>query len=229
VSDHYVFLPGWGFDANIFESIFQKFESAECIGLPQNVSTEMDVIEYLAGKIPDQSIVVAWSLSGLFALEILSLYPNKYRRLIMLGSTPYFSRIEDWRGVSEAFKKSFIENYLTNKAFLKPTFLKQIAYPIRNGQVRNLLEMHCLIGQENISGLFYLHYLFGQDLREIASKYQDKITYLIGDHDAILPQNTVHQLEALGGNVTTIEGAGHVPFLSHEAETVKHLRRQGCE
>ena len=229
MSSHYVFLPGWGFDANIFESMCKKLESAECIGLPQDLNTEVEVIEYLAEKIPDQSIVVAWSLSGLFSLELLALYPHKCQRLVMLASTPCFSRIEDWRGVSEEFKRSFIEDYSSNKILLKSIFLKQIAYPIRNTQVRRLLETHCLIAQENFSGLFYLRCLFDKDLREMASKYQDKITYLIGDHDAILPQNTVSQLEAFGRNVIVMEGAGHVPFLSHEAEIVKHLRSQGCE
>ena len=218
-----VFLPGWGFSAQIWHAVCQKInmdtiKSAQCLSLPDQAIAEEMVLQYLVKNIPDHSTLVAWSLSGLFALKLLAKYPQKIAHLYLVGSTPYFSKCEktaSWQGCSAVFKQDFISNYQLDFLTLERNFLKLVTFPSTSPALRKAIKKHYMLEGSSHSEVFYLQYLFEQDHRDIAVKNKTKISFILGDQDAIVHPQTIAQLQENAFNVRIIKEAGHVAFLTH--------------
>jgi pimeloyl-[acyl-carrier protein] methyl ester esterase len=99
-----VLLHGWGMNGAIFnpllEYLNEDFELL-CVDLPGHgksglVETDFDQqVEKLAYLLPD-SILLGWSMGGLYATALARLYPEKFSHIILVASNPRFVQQDDW-------------------------------------------------------------------------------------------------------------------------------------
>lgn len=91
-----VFIHGWGLNSGVWLPIAQELQSdfqvitIDLPGFGQNLSTIpaqyslTNVAEMIADAIPDNAILVGWSLGGLVATQIALDFPNKVKSLSLL-------------------------------------------------------------------------------------------------------------------------------------------------
>lgn len=101
-----VLLHGWGCDSNTWQPILpalEKIARVTALDLPGFGQTPaLDefslaaVLEHLAAKIPDGSVVAGWSLGGMLAVQLAAQYPKKIRALITLAANAKFVADDDY-------------------------------------------------------------------------------------------------------------------------------------
>jgi pimeloyl-ACP methyl ester carboxylesterase len=203
-----IFSPGWGFKDSILENILRVF------------------FEDPNRKQNNNAVIIAWSLGGLYAIDLMYRFPEKYQKLILISSLPKFvsDKKSRWQGIP--FKKAlkFYHQSTLNLPHLMKDFLKWVQYPDNKPEVKKALENHMLsstniIQQQSLRNS--LRILLTADSRVAYNGLSQKIFHIMGDCDAIIPVNTAKQLT---GKVFVIPGAGHVSFLTHPEEFINIIR-----
>src|SRR5512139_2704263 len=111
-------LHGWGMNARVFDNLATRLadEFEVCaLNLPGHggrdvlvVNTLQDWADDLAQQLPDQAVLLGWSLGGQVAMRAALDHPHKIARVILLASTPRFVATEDWpRGMAAADLQAF--------------------------------------------------------------------------------------------------------------------------
>jgi len=126
-------VHGWGMNSAVFEPLVQNLSSEFAItrvDLPGHGrskwqgETDFDKqVDALAKVLPD-SALVGWSLGGLYALQLVNRYPEKFNKLVLVSCNPCFVQRENWQTAVDAdvfaeFSASLIDNWkLTIRRFL---------------------------------------------------------------------------------------------------------------
>jgi pimeloyl-[acyl-carrier protein] methyl ester esterase len=208
-------IPGWGFSANILSH--GALAGKACFGLDyfgsNDLSMEGIALE-LSKFIKKPSVLVAWSLGGLFAIKIASLFPDKVRKLILLASQPKLLADTGYSGINPKTVNAFIESAHQDFYELKKRFIAEVNFPNKNILYKNNLNTYFL---DDFSGpLKGLLKMFVVDLRDDYRHLSTEILHIIGGRDAILKQDE-QCLREMNGNITVahIADAGHCGFLTH--------------
>jgi malonyl-CoA O-methyltransferase len=101
--DHWIFLHGWGSDSTLWLSLCEHLPGThhfiDLPGFGAALETKPDLETFLAqtaDRLPDNSLLVGWSLGGMLAAQLAWRYPQKVRALITLAANAVFSAREDW-------------------------------------------------------------------------------------------------------------------------------------
>lgn len=111
-------LHGWGMNARVFDSLAGLLADdfdVRPLDLPGHggraeltENTLQAWADDLAGQLPDDAIVLGWSLGGQVAMRAALDHPRKVARLVLLASTPKFVAAADWdRGVDAGDLEAF--------------------------------------------------------------------------------------------------------------------------
>lgn len=210
-------MSGWGFSSDIFahsELVKLPYTPLDYVQAP--VVTLRGITHYLVEKIADNSILIAWSLGGLFAINIAYLFPHKVKKIILLASQPKFLSDAEWQGVSQHQAHYFEQTAEKNFDLLVRKFISLVNYPNRAIKNSKILK-NSLIAASNKEKLCQLlSILFGTDLRAAYKAVRAPVLNIVNGVDAIVQQD-VDCLAALRGNAKTImiNDAGHAGFLTH--------------
>jgi pimeloyl-[acyl-carrier protein] methyl ester esterase len=111
-------VHGWGMNARVFDTLaamlVADFE-VRVLDLPGHGGRD-DVADNtlqgwaddLARQLPDNAMLLGWSLGGQVAMRAALDHPHKIARLVLLASTPKFVATEDWqRGMALADLQDF--------------------------------------------------------------------------------------------------------------------------
>ncbi len=208
-------IPGWGFSADILShgALADKL----CFGLDyfnySNMSIE-DIALKLSKAIKEPGTIVAWSLGGLFAIKIASLFPDKVRKLILLASQPKLLADTGYSGIESKAINAFIESAHQDFYELKKRFITELNFPNKNIHYKNSMGTYFL--DDSSRQLKDLLKIFLADLRDDYRQLRTEILHIIGGKDAILKQDE-QCLQEMNSNITIvrIEDAGHCGFLTH--------------
>lgn len=223
-----VFLPGWGFNGRVWSTVARHFDGARLLDLPClpqiNVTA---VVAALSDHIPDQSVIVAWSLGGLIATELCYRLPHKCSKLILVSTTPKFSAANDWLGIDDEMVKAMRQRLKHDASGMMRHFFRLVQFPNRALNVRNYLNQY----QWNIdlyNGWLsrYLALLFAADLRHDYSGISQPLLHVLGQADAVVKADS-HALKKLNRHavIESIEGSGHVPFITHHDTFMAIIKR----
>ncbi|MGB6976263.1 MAG: alpha/beta fold hydrolase [Gammaproteobacteria bacterium] len=220
-----VFLPGWGFQATIWDELIQalKVKNALSINLPEEEKLDA-IAERLNIQIPDQATLVGWSLGGLLATYFCYKFPKKCARLVLVSTTPKFIASDDWPGIAKTQALQFQKKAAENIEILMKNFLGIVQYPDRTLDLKSFLKKHLRPmpkAQQSLRN--HLNLLFEVDCREHYQKLHIPVTHIFGDRDAIIPIALTQQF-VLPADIKIIPNAGHVPFLTHQKIFLKYLR-----
>lgn len=206
-------LPGYGHSA--------EYSMAE-LGGQYNSQTLANSIEpLLQGK---QSTIIAWSMGGLVAIELLARHIQNINQLILVSSTPRFVQAEDWQyavqaKVFEEFSQSLnSDHHATLKRFLA---IQALGSRSARNDIKTLQKQLFLRGEPSSEALSYgLQILLTEDKRQQLAQLTDSlITLISGTKDTLIAHQGQQQLaEQENISLYSIPFAGHAPFISHPEE-----------
>lgn len=244
-SDVIAFIPGWGFKSSIGKQYLHQICNT-FIDLPdpwvlsdlpdlwspsdasnadgkscsiENVCHHMEAA--LSGR--RRMILLGWSLGGLIAVNLYHRKPENYKAMILLNFTPCFSKGVRWPGISLSNQRIFTDNLEQSYQTFVTYYLSLMAYPSSpvSSATSARIETH-LISEALIHRYkAYVTILFQTDARRQYVGIKIPALLIQGSKDPIIPSSTYSHLKKLNPSVDyrCIEGAGHVPFVSHSKET----------
>jgi pimeloyl-[acyl-carrier protein] methyl ester esterase len=236
--ENLVLLHGWGMNSAVWSTVIENLKDhyqVTLIDLPGhgfssdsalvNASLD-DWADAVEALLPENPVVLGWSLGGLVALALALKHPARIRSLIMLTATPSFMQRDNW---SCAMGKDTLENFAANlKANLKTTLNRFLSLQIKGcdnarGLLKSLKNAFSSRPQAKIraleNGLSFLHDV---DLRNCLTDLNVPSLWIYGEKDTLVPvcaSDTI-KLYLPEASVHIIKGSGHVPFLSHPDETL---------
>ena len=211
-------LPGYGHSAS--------YDLGELGGDYNAQSLAQSLIPLLHEK---QTIVIAWSMGGLVAIELLNNQTSdsqnkEISQLILVSSTPRFVQTDDWKNAVEAklfeeFSRSLVKDHKgTLRRFLA---LQALGSRSAREDIKHLEMQLVKRGKADHKALEWgLKILLEEDKRIQLSQITDiPISLISGKLDTLVKLRSQQQL-AQQDNVAhySIAAAGHAPFISHAEE-----------
>ena len=221
--EHLVLLHGWGFSGDIFQSLIERYQDRYCIttiDLPgHGQSPEIDgglsewteaVIEVL----PENPILLGWSLGGLLAIQVATQIPIK--SLILMASTPKFVQDDHWAyGIGADNFQQFSEELNQN-----PTKGIKRFVSLQTKDKSQLKALNRSIDQNPISlGALNqgLAILLETDLTEELRSLKTDKRAVLGTKDTLVPSKISDWYQQQHVQ-TKVLNTGHMPFLASEFE-----------
>lgn len=213
-----IFISGWGFKASVLEEVQYYSKKFILIDLPHlNELTLESIASYLAPRIPNNSVIIGWSLGGLIGIQLASQFPEKVKKLVLLSSSPYFSESGKWAGINKKDTNKFLSLAKKDIKKLFDYFLSLVNYPNKMANYKHLLSRNLIDFYEHKDYLInYLDILFKADGREMYSMIKIPLLHILGSRDAIVrvnPKALIHLNKQ--AKIHLISEAGHIAFLTH--------------
>ena len=234
-----VLIHGWGMHSGIWEPIIDKFSNEYTLHLvdmpgmgKSHVIDPYDlnhVVEVISESLPTSFDILGWSLGGLITLKMSLMYPEKIHRMVLVGGTPCFINQIDWsHGVDirdfNDFANKLFKNY---KSTMINFYTLQLMHS-KNSKllIKKLKQIDEAENPPDVKSLqLGLDILLKNDLRDDINKIEHQTLLIVGDMDRLTPKSASMWLEShmKKGQLKVIEGASHIPFLSHPDEFFRHL------
>lgn len=234
-------LHGWGMNARVFDALAGRLATdldVRLLDLPGHggrdalaANTLQAWAADLAAQLPDDTILLGWSLGGQVAMRAALDHPTKIARLILLASTPRFVAAEDWaRGMAIADLEEFGAALLADP---QATLLRFLSLQTRGmpGQKallqqlrQTLLSAPAADGAALEAGLAILR---DTDLRTELPQLAQPTLVLHGALDTLTPATAGAWLaDALpAARHLELPRAAHAPHLSHAEEVAAAIAR----
>jgi len=236
-----VLIHGWGMHSGIWEPIIDKFSNEYTLHLvdipgmgKSHVIDPYDlnhVVEVISESLPTSFDILGWSLGSLITLKMSLMYPEKIHRMVLVGGTPCFINQIDWsHGVDirdfNDFANKLFKNY---KSTMINFYTLQLMHS-KNSKllIKKLKQIDEAENPPDVKSLqLGLDILLKNDLRDDINKIEHQTLLIVGDMDRLTPKSASMWLEShmKKGQLKVIEGASHIPFLSHPDEFFCHLDR----
>ena len=182
-----------------------------------------DAAALLSEELKPQSILMGWSLGGLFALYIAKHWPDKVSKIILVASTPFFAEQAHWPGIKANVLDQFKEQLVNHREKTIERFLAIQAMGSESAredikQLKQLLNKYSAPNTEAlIAGLDILQ---NEDLRDLFTRCPVSIKAIFGRLDALVPYRAIAEMLVLNPEFEyeVLDKASHAPFISHKKE-----------
>ncbi len=232
-------LHGWGMNPRVFDMLAAQLNQHVTLlplALPGHGGTEILTINtlstwaaQLSTQLPEQTMLLGWSLGGQVAMRIALDHPSQITRLILVSSTPKFLLDDSWQaGIPLADVMNFGEDMQrdTRATLLRFLTLQTRGASAQRKLLESLLETFFTapvpVSQALTAGL---EMLLHTDLRtEVATLTQPTLV-IHGSLDKLTPPSAGQWLaEAIPhAKYCLINGAAHAPFLSHTQQVASAI------
>ena len=231
-----VLVHGWAMHSGIWRAFAQELATHFKVTLvdlpghgrspammPFTLKTVSEALVDVAGD--ESSCWLGWSLGAAFVLEIASRFPGRVKKIIMLAGTPCFVRKDGWPGMDEKVLDNFA---MSLRQDTHATLLRFLSLQIKGlddqkaafKALKTLVfetppaDQQCL--QEG------LKILKETDLRAEFAQLKIPVAAILGRLDTLIPIAVADEMQSLLPDIelTVIDRAGHVPFLSHQGAVV---------
>lgn len=231
-----VLLHGWGLHGGLLAPVvhaFARTHRVHVVDLPGHgysaplLPWSLDgVVDLLDERFADceRVRVLGWSLGGAIAMHWAQRVPPRVERLLLVATTPKFVATPDWpHGIAAETLERFADEL---RVAFGPTLMRfltlqtrgsEAAHALLAGLRRDLLAR----GSPDRAALdAALAVLRSLDLRATARRLQQPALVVAGPRDTLVPLGACEWLSRTlpCGRLTVIEGAGHVPFISHREQ-----------
>ncbi len=235
-----VLLHGWGLHGGIWTRIVRALADefrVTCPDLPGHgrsaasvARTLQSAAQQVADSAPRGATWIGWSWGAMVALQAAASDLADIARLVLVASTPRFVQGADWTcAVPAAVVRDFVAGLEREPEATLQRFLALQTRGAEHAQavLRSLRASLNAHGRPDAQGLRDgLAMLAGADLRPLLASVACPVLLIMGGRDTLVPGGAA---DAMLGALRTarlerIEGAGHAPFLSHEARFLAALR-----
>ena len=225
-------LHGWALNGSVFESLAARLaptHHVHALDLPGHGRSPWakgngdleGLARHVAGHIPERCNLVGWSLGGMVALRIATLFPERVPRLVLLATTPCATQRRGWSHGLDEPTLCGIEKKLARD--WRSAVLEVVGLSVRGDdrQLDTLRELRRCAGEHGdpspaalAAGLAVLR---GADLRSELARVRARTLVIGGAADRVTSPAAAHALAAgiVGARLEMIAGAAHAPFLSH--------------
>lgn len=254
-SPHIVLLHGWGLNSGVFDQIApllaqtMRVQLIDLPGFGYNAAIPLGELEeavvQLSEVIPDNAIVLGWSLGGLLAQQLALSYPHKVSKLISVASTPHFMAETQTEDDTDADAEHIREDWLGIAPKVLLQFETQLARDYQKTVQRFLAiqAMGSVSAKQDMQSLKYaieaypapceasllqgLKLLQQVDLRGVIGLISQPTLRIYGRLDSLVPQRVVEAIQALQPDAQSVvmEHVSHAPFISNKVEFCEIVRR----
>lgn len=237
---HLVLLHGWGLNSGVWHAIvdllapFYRVTTIDLPGFGVNQAQMPDSysLENLAKGIesimPEQAILLGWSLGGLVAQQIAFRSPQKVSQLILLATSPCFIAQAQWPGIKIPILANFKQQLLENAGATISRFLAIQAMGSPSAKqdvklIKQYIDSYPLANPLALSA--GLELLASSDLRLEFSALNMPCYVLLGRLDSLVPvklKDCINQLNP-AVQVRVFDHSSHAPFISQPACFVQFL------
>lgn len=231
-----VLVHGWGMNQGVFSVLAKQLSEqlpaniyCVCVDLMgHGTQANVQVDEYtlpalatqLEQQIPQNSVLVGWSLGGLVAQYLAIHKCPKVRAIVTIASTPKFQAADDWQGIAPDVLRAFEEQLEHSYARTLNRFLAIQMMGMTNAKrllqvIKSSLDQHPQPHhQALLKGLTILQ---ETDLRLAIGNITVPTLRLYGRLDALVPQQAIAEIQGLQKNAQSkvYEHVSHAPFISH--------------
>lgn len=240
-----ILLHGWGMHGGVwgeFQQLLSPCHKVHTIDLPgygfsrgvksdYKLSSFTNVIEdYIDKNIKSEVTLVAWSLSGLIALDLVARKITKIKNIVFIASTPCFTQKESWQhGIEKTIFHNFAYDLEQNykKTLQRFLSLQTRGSDIANQDLRKLKNKLNERSEPHIDALKQgLKILSEQDLRT-GNKYTTPALVLLGEKDTLVPVGVKSEFEKMFSNieVEVLENVGHAPFITRAVHCSERIKK----
>jgi pimeloyl-[acyl-carrier protein] methyl ester esterase len=216
-----VLLHGWGFNSDLFNDLVEKYKGKYCvtkIDLPgHGRSDDVDGglnewCDEIIKILPNNPILLGWSLGGLLAIKIAT--QVKISKLILIASTPKFVRSEDWPyGIDANNFQQFSDALQLN---LSKGLKRFVSLQTQNkNQLKTLNQSIDALPASTIALNQGLEILLNTDLIREFEQLKVPIKIILGERDTLIP---IKISEWYKQQIPTTLNTGHLPFLHQDFE-----------
>ncbi|MCP4696469.1 MAG: pimeloyl-ACP methyl ester esterase BioH [Gammaproteobacteria bacterium] len=237
-----VFLHGWGFHGGVWDGVVSGLVSDYQIfqvdlpghgrsGMPEQESLSLHwLADRLADQLPEQAVWIGWSLGGLVAQAIADRHPASVKALFLAASSPRFVRGPGWPHAMtpEALHQFALQLRINYAATIQRFLALQVkGCESAHAQLREIRGILKQCANPRVQALEQgLALLAETDLRDAAARLACPVCLCVGERDRIVPAAMAADWQKIQPRSRTIciQGAGHMPFLSHPARFLTCLR-----
>jgi pimeloyl-[acyl-carrier protein] methyl ester esterase len=235
-----VFLHGWGVNSGVWQPLIEILKDDFCIttiDLPgyglnyQQFPTPYDlqnIANTVAEYLPPDCILIGWSLGGLVAQKIAATYPEKLKQLVLICSSPKFSKSVDWPGIEPKVLHFFSQQLDLDSSKTLERFLAIQAMGSVNARqdvkiIKQAVQQYSLPSPVALAA--GLDMLKNIDLREQFETLSIPCQVFLGRLDTLVPGNIASVMQQLNPKVIidVISDASHAPFISNTELFAKRL------
>lgn len=231
-------IHGWGMNPTVWDAMvkpLQKHFEVHCPALPGHAGTALQPgwsVEALAqqwlGAWPD-AFWVGWSLGAQVTLAAAGRPGARMQAAVLLGGTPCFVATDAWPCAMHG--DEFSEFYQRCEALPQATLQQflglQVLGSAQRGPTLRALRLALAAAPETTQKALLegLRVLRDTDLRAGLAAVACPILWLCGEQDQLTPAAAARQAAARmkQSQVECLTGAGHAPFISHEAEVLRQI------
>jgi malonyl-CoA O-methyltransferase len=204
-----VLLHGWGTGSESWQPLIPHLQSISnliLLDLPGFGQSEKVadfnlecVIELVARELPEQCVIIGWSLGGMLAVQLAARYPHKVSRIVTLAANAKFVASRDYEtAMSLAVNRRFTTGFAADS----PATLKLFSGLLAQGDnnERTLLkQMRSLIKPEviNHNWLQALNLLADLDNRDVFAQLKQPGLHLLAEKDVLVPVSAAQSFETL--------------------------------
>jgi pimeloyl-[acyl-carrier protein] methyl ester esterase len=235
-----VFLHGWGVNSGVWQPLIEVLKDEFCITtidlpgyglnhqqLPEPYNLK-NISELVAKHLPSNCTLIGWSLGGLIAQQIAISFPEKLKQLVLICSSPKFSKNANWPGIEPKVLHFFTQQLEVDFAKTLERFLAIQALGCANARQdaktikQAVQEYPAPSPVALIAGLSLLHNV---DLREQLKTLSIPCHIFLGRLDTLVPEKVAPMIQQLNSKVTieVITNASHAPFISDTECFAKRL------
>ena len=237
-----VFLHGWGMNSGAFTSFIPYLsdnfrvttidlpgfgENAEFVPSPYNVET---LAQSVVNQLPDQCVLVGWSLGGLVAQKLALLAPEKLTGLVTIASTPRFIAGPCWPGIAadllSMFETQLEKNY--QKTLERFLAIQAMGSETAKQDIKAIREQVTQFPDPAEEALKKgLRILSTEDMRQDVGRITTPTLRLYGRLDSLVTTSVIDRICELHPQADTVvlPHASHAPFISHPQQTADILFR----
>ena len=235
-----VLLHGWGMNLRVFDTLataLARDHAVTAIDLPGHGRspwraglTPESAADLLLEALPERAALLGWSLGGQLALCMAARCPERVERLVLVASTPRFTKHADWPHGLEPAALQRVAAGMTRAP--GPMLEEFLALQVRGGAaseatlatLRQALADGGAARREALSA--GLQWLADTDLRARARALHLPVLLLSGQNDRVTPPGAARAFAALLPQARAVElrRAAHALLLSHRDALLAELR-----
>ena len=236
-----VLIHGWAMNPAVWDGLMTELVQSYrviCVELPGHGVSDYalpwtldEVLQALSEQLPECCSIVGWSLGGMLALAYAQRYPKRVDRLVMMASSAKFVQAENWEcAQQESVLAAFIKGLESKASMTIKRFLSLQTQGLAQAKEinRQLKDILAKGGEGLYEGLLSgLKVLQQADLRLALLEMTSPVLMILGAKDQLVPLAAGEASLKINPHIqlSIINEASHVPFLSHQAEVVEAIKQ----
>lgn len=224
-----VFLHGWAYTPRLWDPLRAELAEFETLAPRLQPATPdlLDWAETFARELPENSILVGWSLGAMLAMACALSAPSRIKGLFLIGASPRFIACADWpAALAEETVAAFKRDFARQPARTLQRFLAlQLLGDTARSELKPLLECALADAAEPSLGIG-LEILASSDLRARLGELALPIKLLHGAQDSLMPLAAAQfiQQQLPDAELETQACAAHAVLLAKPAELAARIR-----